>query len=264
MFTAKHIISSFSTGTTATEEQLTLSHTHERRELLCVIEGTSRCMFNNQSFEATPGSIFFIDHWQQHANGYLPEDHAMFHLWLSLDTPAAISVTPLRISSHGEYSLRSPSFQLPPEFSMLIERRWNHALQHAQGNPAVFERLLREPVNATLDEISLRLSQYETQPPNTSLMLVGIIENVKQFIRTTNARGCTLARLEKLSGYNRFYLAHCFRQLTGSTIGAFINDVRLEYTTAALQKGMRQKEIASELGFSSPANFWNWYQKHRS
>ena len=263
MMTARHIITRFSEGASATAADLSNSHVHERREMLYVVEGTSRYMFNNQMFDAVPGSIFLIDSWLPHSTGYLEEDHGLFHLWIYCSPQAHMTVSPIRVTAHGEYSLRSPSITLPVEYGMVIEKRWRHVQQMDTADQAVFERLMREPLNAMLDEVSFQTSKSGSETAATSTTVDAVIENVRKFIRTSNARGCTLEKLEKLSGYNRFYLAHRFKQCTGSTIGAFINEVRREYTEAALQRGMRQKEIAAELGFSSPSNFWNWLQRHK-
>ena len=90
-----------------------------------------------------------------------------------------------------------------------------------------------------------------------------VVESLKRYIRMSNARDCSLDRLEKFSGYSRFYLSHRFRKHEGCTIGQYIDKVRLRYTEEALKRGLRQKEIAFELGFSSPSNFWIWLRKHK-
>ena len=69
--------------------------------------------------------------------------------------------------------------------------------------------------------------------------------------------------MEKVSGYSRYYLSHRFRESEGYTIGDYIDKIRVEYTIEAMKRGLRQKEIAFELGFSTPSNFWIWLRKHR-
>ena len=90
-----------------------------------------------------------------------------------------------------------------------------------------------------------------------------VIEAVKRYIRMSNGRDCSLRRLEKISGYSKYYLAHRFARSEGCTIGKYIDKIRVQYTREAMKRGLRQKEIAYELGFSTPSNFWNWLQKHR-
>ena len=90
-----------------------------------------------------------------------------------------------------------------------------------------------------------------------------VIESLKRYIRMSNARGCSLEHLEKVSGYSRFYLSHRFRECEGCTIGEYIDKIRVQYTVEAMKRGLRQKEISFELGFSTPSNFWIWLRKHR-
>ncbi|MBQ9503250.1 MAG: helix-turn-helix transcriptional regulator, partial [Lentisphaeria bacterium] len=75
---------------------------------------------------------------------------------------------------------------------------------------------------------------------------------------------CSLEHLAAISGYTRGYLAHKFRDETGLTVGEYIARVRLEYIRSALKRGTRRKEMAYELGFSSPSAFWNWFRKYRN
>ena len=83
-------------------------------------------------------------------------------------------------------------------------------------------------------------------------------------MRKLHASDCSYRQLEQISGYNRFYQAHRFRDSEGCTIGEFINRVRIIYAADAFRHGMLQKEIAIELGFSSPSNFGNWFCKHKT
>ena len=72
-----------------------------------------------------------------------------------------------------------------------------------------------------------------------------------------------MERLAVISGYTRGYMAHKFRRELGMTVGEYIKKVRLEYIRNAMKRNVRQKEMAYELGFSSPAAFWNWFKEHR-
>ena len=121
---------------------------------------------------------------------------------------------------------------------------------------------LRGPLEAILDEISFFLF-HDGQSPETTEKSDIVIESLKRYIRMSNARDCSLNRLEKISGYSRYYLSHRFREYEGCTIGEYIDKIRIQYTIEAMKRGLRQKEISFELGFSSPSNFWTWLQKHR-
>ena len=263
MMTIKHIITQFSQGSAATEADLGSCHIHEGREILYVVNGVSRFTFNNQVFDAVPGTVFIIDSWLPHAVGYRKEDHGLFHLWIHCKSQARILISPIKVTYCGEFNLREQCISLPTEYGVIYDRRWNILRQMDGPDHVSYERLLREPINAMLDEFMFQSSWNDMKSNEKMPKVDSVIENVKEYIRTNNAQGCTLERLEKLSGYNRFYLSHRFRQYMGCSIGEYVNEVRLKYTKAALARGMRQKEIAEELGFSSPSNFWNWLQRHK-
>ena len=79
-----------------------------------------------------------------------------------------------------------------------------------------------------------------------------------------NGNGCSLEHLDLLLGCIRCHFAHKFHEKTGITVGKYIDQVRIKYVLWARKRGISQKEIAYELGFSSPSSFWNWLQKHRN
>ena len=168
------------------------------------------------------------------------------------------------LTSNGDFSLRSPSLPLPEEYVRVLTRRWTFLQQMEKLDQATYESLMLEPLNAILDEIMFQSEWGNAANEGNASNVDAVIENIKKYIETNNALDCTLEKLEKLSGYNRFYLSHRFKKYTGTSIGAFINNVRRKYTKAALARGMRQKEIAAELGFSSPSNFWNWLQRNKN
>ena len=263
MQAVEHIITKFSQGTVAKAADLNNSHVHEWLELLYVINGTSNYMFNRQIFQAEPGTAFIIDPWLPHSVGYSKEDNDLFHIWIYFSSQSRAVANPVKVTSNGNFSLRSPSLLLPEEYVHILTRRWNILQQMKTLDQATYETLMLEPLNAILDEIMFQSQWANSANEGIASNVDAVIENIKKYIETNNALDCTLEKLEKLSGYNRFYLAHRFKKYTGVSIGAFINEVRRKYTRAALARGMRQKEIAAELGFSSPSNFWNWLQRNK-
>ncbi|MBR6371714.1 MAG: helix-turn-helix transcriptional regulator [Victivallales bacterium] len=260
----EHIITKFSQGTTASAADMNSSHVHEWLELLFIINGTSHYMFNKQIFLAEPGTAFIIDPWIPHSVGYSKDDNDLFHIWIYFSSQSTAVANPIKVTTNGDFSLRSPSLPLPEEYVRVLTRRWTFLQQMEKLDQATYESLMLEPLNAILDEIMFQSEWGNAANEGNASNVDAVIENIKKYIETNNALDCTLEKLEKLSGYNRFYLSHRFKKYTGTSIGAFINNVRRKYTKAALARGMRQKEIAAELGFSSPSNFWNWLQRNKN
>ena len=239
------------------------SSTHPKREIFYVLKGNSRYMFNGKVYDAVPGTFFLIDYWEPHAFGYRQMDHDLIHLWMQVsESEQQVSGNILKVGMGGEFSACCNRVRLSLEYKMMLTRRWNALNEEKHVTQEMVNEYLKAPLDALLDEVRFfifRTCQDSVMQgtPDT------VIESLKRYIRMSNARDCSLERLEKISGYSRFYLAHRFRECEGCTIGEYIDKVRVQYTIEAMKRGLRQKEISFELGFSTPSNFWIWLRKHR-
>lgn len=240
------------------------SSTHPQREIFYVLEGTSRYMLNGKVYDAVPGTFFLIDYWEPHAFGYSQQDHDLLHLWMQVSEPEQqISGNLIRVNWGGEFSSFRNRVRMPLEYKILLTRRWNALNELKNVTQEKVMEYLKVPLEAVVDEFMFFMhhvcdTPVDDEHPDT------VIESLKRYIKMSNARDCSLERLEKVSGYSRFYLSHRFRQCEGCTIGEYIDKIRVQYTIEAMKRGLRQKEISFELGFSSPSNFWTWLQKHRA
>ena len=259
----KNIITGHSPGENSGECNDFSSSTHPQRELFYVLDGNSRYMLNGKVFEAVPGAFFLIDNWEPHAFGYRKQDHDLLHLWLHVsEREQSISGDFLSIGQGGEFSSISHRVHLPREHYTMLSRRWNALNEEKNVSQDMVISYLKGPLEAILDEIFFFLFHAENSSRESEKSDI-VIESMKRYIRMTNARDCSLSRLEKVSGYSKFYLSRRFREYEGCTIGEYIDRVRIQYTIEAKKRGLRQKEIAFELGFSTPSNFWIWLRKHR-
>ncbi len=237
-----------------------LSSTHPSREICFVVEGSSRYLFNGSVYDAHPGTVFLIDRWEPHAFGYRKNDRDLLHLWIQ--DSKRLSAHFMRVEIYGQYRMERGKIILPAEFQTMLNRRWDALNAEAMVTQETVMEFLRLPLNAILDEV---LFQWKRKDADLSSSNIDpLVDSLKKYILMSNARGCSYRQLEQISGYSRFYLAHRFRENEGCTIGEFIDRVRILYTADAFRHGMMQKEIAIELGFSSPSNFGNWFRKHRN
>ena len=117
-------------------------------------------------------------------------------------------------------------------------------------------------MNGVLLETAFQM-EHRSRLNDSDDAIARVIQAVKAHILSCNARNCSYQDLEQVSGFSRSYLAHCFRDRTGMSIGEFIDEVRLDYTIKGRRQGMTQKEIACELGFASPVSYWSWLRKHK-
>ena len=145
---------------------------------------------------------------------------------------------------------------MPLELSVFFHTRWTAFHESPLPRKKAAETLLRRPIELVLEEY-LRLvsghSAFRTNeaPASTITLVKGRIESL-------NGVGCSLAEMSKFVGYSPFSLAHLFKSKTGMSIGEYRDKVRGEYVCRAQVLGLKTKEIAAGLGFSSASAYLNW------
>lgn len=260
----RNIVSSFSPENGEKPQTPLRSSSHNGRELCFVLQGESTTMLDGKYYKLTPGCCLFIDNWVNHAFGYQKCDRDLFHLWIWLNvrnkSPRAVL---MEILPGGIFSQSGKIFTLPESYGEIFQTRLNALEKVKEKDEKSVTAFLRDPINSILAEFAFQREHESLLYGEKENEIASIIQSIKTHILMSNARNISYQTLEHYSGYSRSYLAHSFRKYTGMTIGAYINKVRLDYTETALKKGMTQKEIAYELGFSTPANFWVWLQKHK-
>lgn len=233
---------------------------HLHREILFILHGECSFMLGGRIYTARQGTAFFLNEWEPHSSGYRADDRDLIHLWIHFNREH-LYASMVQVGYHGRYSRYGKYINFNNDLRQLLLRRW-HMLENMEAcNGEAQDLLLRGPLNSVLDEFILCEYDIIDESNRDNRDIVVFLNN---YIKNANGRECSLEHLEKLSGYSRFYLSRLFREKNGMTIGDYINTVRMQFAVEAKNRGMKQKEIASELGFSSPAAFWYWYNKNGS
>ncbi|MBQ9776305.1 MAG: helix-turn-helix domain-containing protein [Lentisphaeria bacterium] len=232
---------------------------HPSREFLFVIQGGGAYLCNDSVYPCSPGTLFLFDSGLPHGHQYTKEDNNLVHLW-GYFHGRNMHQTIYEVTQNGQArNVINMSCIMMPEYIVdLIENRWNLLARLENVTEKKVEDYLKAPINAALDEIAFRVEERADElSPKTP------IKDMENYIRSRNGRECSLEHLAAIFGYTRGDLAHKFRNETGMTIGTYINRIRLDYIRSAKKQGIRQKEMAYELGFSTPTAFWNWFRKYR-
>ncbi len=231
---------------------------HAMREILFVLDGECSYMLNGMIYPALPGAAFFFDSWEPHGAWYRAEDQSLYHVWIHFHK-AHISLSTVQVLSGGHTQLFGKPLHLSEEFFSPLVRRWDEyvARKDCPGRDKIF--FLGTPLNLLLEDYALRTyDNFKNSTADNSDITIFM----RSYIENMHGRDCSLDKLEKICGYSRFHLSHLFHQRVGMSIGDYIHKVRRRFVLAALQRGLKQKEIAIELGFSTPAAFWLWRKKH--
>ena len=232
---------------------------HPHREFLFVVSGTSRYLCNDSVYPCSSGTLFLFDSGIPHGHKYTWEDNHLLHMWGYFNSNG-LHVSCVNVMEHGQYHL-IPELSfifLPEELLQFVETRWNLLARLENPTEEVVERYMKGPMDAVLDEVAFLITEHDAGGRKPTEM-----EKIERYIDSRNGNGCSLEHLASLLGCTRCHFAHKFHEKTGITVGKYIDQVRIKYVLWARKRGISQKEIAYELGFSSPSSFWNWLQKHR-
>ena len=235
---------------------------HQHREILFILRGESRFPLNHKTFDVKAGDVILIDRWIPHRVGYPDSDRNMLYLWFYL-FPTHLNLLLHQIDQAGTVSYALKWVELAADLKLVLDRRWDDfdrlSPQTALANLDAFFRL---PLTMLLDEFQLylRLKDLRTEKNQSNN---DIVNSIRHIIEAKNGRDCSLAQLEKLTGFNRFYISHLFKDACGISIGEYINRVRIIFFESAKKRGFSHKQIAFELGFSSNSALLMWYRKAR-
>ena len=253
----KKIISSLTPqGETWDENEFTPSSHTDRREILIALQGWCRYMMNGSVYDFAPGTVGLISPGSVHSMGYTACDHDLLHLWIHCMKGSAMYGMVLRVTEEGKYGsvpFRNNPVTFPLYLEELLLRRWKQL--EKSGDESLCSMLMLLPCQLLLNEFELQWKGLLPALTESSLSVF-----LQSYIRSRIGNGCSIGHLAALAGCSPSHVSHVFLKETGESVGAFINAVRIAHVREALKRGVRQKVIAEELGFSSAGAFWNWMQ----
>ena len=198
-----------------------------------------------------------INHWIPHQCNYGPIKTDFKHIWIHVHENRLFGV--LYLNQPLEHTHRILNWEHSIHLLGLLNERWDRALQESRHSP-VRQEIYQSIARIISEEIMYFSAQGQSEKrPNTEQ----IASWIKTYISSHYGRNSGMPELEKLTGYNRFYLMRLFKAEYGMTIGEYVNCVRRGFVSDATAQGMRQKEIALQLGFRSAAAFWLWKKRDR-
>lgn len=235
-----------------------VQESHPEREILLAVSGKNNFLLNGRIYSASPGDAFFINHWIPHQCNYGTIKTDFLHIWIHIHAKRLFCVL-CQNSPRTPKKYSSLSWELPVSLLAFLNERWDRALREPENSP-VRREIYLSIARILAEEIAFL---YARDPDAVRPKTGRIAAWIKNYISMQYGRNASLPELEKLTGYNRYYLMRLFKTEYGMTIGEYINCVRRGFAAAALEQGMRQKEIALQLGFRSAAAYWLWKNRDR-
>lgn len=116
-------------------------------------------------------------------------------------------------------------------------------------------------IDALINALPVELSRYfqtlpEAQPPRRGGLSARQLQSIEEYVREWPAGGVRCEDLAALVGLSRAHFMRVFKTTTGMTAHAFVEQLRLQQAQTLLATtNMPLKQIAGQLGFSTPASF---------
>ena len=85
---------------------------------------------------------------------------------------------------------------------------------------------------------------------------------VKEYIETRDLRSCSLSDLAKVAGTNEYTLKKAFKQMFGTTVFGYWNQLKMAEAKTLLMNGeLTVSEVANHLGYKNPQHFTRAYKR---
>lgn len=231
---------------------------HQHREMLYVFEGESDFLYRDSIWRLTPGTLVAIDEMEPHSYGYSKDDDGLLHLWIHQHS-STITASCLEVKNGAVFHSGFMG-NIPHSASAYLLHRWNSLFANSFEDE-IFLSLAANFVQTLMCEYAMRMLK---QNMGENEIQSELVEFVEAFIERNHGRDCSLARLEKVTGYSRFYLSHLFKRLRNITIGEAVDAARIRYLEDVSPQGLKQQVLAEALGFSSLASFCIWKKRKMS
>ncbi len=237
------------------------SDVHPAREILIALDGHSQFSLNRQIYPVTPGTIFLFDTYEEHVRAYPPETDKSLHLWFYF-VAQRIIVHLLSINRGRLESLRPGLILENAELYNIIDQGWSRLKKSTMAAELKRQKVVSLLSLLFLELIEMDAAEQKIESGSESHQEI-VIRLICRHIVNTSGKGLSVEKLAQMAGYSKFHFLRIFKEHTGQTIHASINDARLQKISEMLDKKCLQKEIAYALGFSSPSTFSHWCRHHK-
>jgi len=229
------------------------NHAHPYREILIPLAGESRFGFRGRTFACRPGTIFLCGAGEPHDLNYPPLPTPLLHLWLTVSPGdclgSVMAYADARLTPLWRVHVSPSTDRVVP----CVDRVWNRALEK-RGQPGARERLV-SALYLLLTEIADRAESPERAAADAREECVRI---ARRMLDEAHGCGLDLAALARATGYSKYHFHRLFHAQTSKTVHQYADERRRTRADELIAANLPRKEIAFELGFSSPSAFSRW------
>lgn len=224
------------------------SHAHPYREVLVPLAGECPFGWRGRVFPCRPGVLFLCEGGEPHDLQYPPPPRPLLHLWLSLspgDCLGSVIWIGERMTPLWRVHIPGPANEM-----------WDRAREETEPEVA------RQRVHAALYLVLAEIADQARHPEQAAATArEECVRIARRLLDQAHGCGLDLAALARATGYSKFHFHRLFREQTGQTVHQYADQRRRARAAELLARRLSGKEIAFELGFSSPSAFSRWYHQ---
>lgn len=228
------------------------SHYHDSHQLIYVKKGQIRLQIGRNTYEAGPGTLALISRLEPHSIEILSEDYERF----------TVTVSP-EVQNYTAYmgeTLVSALVNRPDTFQHAVcltdTEETEKLLQLLVGESDSTEILVGKMRVFLLSQLLVLFCRaYPKSIPEKPENLQRI-QQIRLYLEENFAYKCDLASLADRFHLSQSYLSHQFREVTGSSVIAYLTAFRIaEAKRRLVDTDCPVVQVATECGFTDHSNF---------
>lgn len=227
-------------------------HWHENIEILYFLNGECNIINGNEELKVSKGDIFVVN--SEDIHGVIFDKTRCEYIVIHLDNVFCESM------GFNTNDVRFVKKIHNKELESLILK----AHKENQDKKEYYQESIKLSILSVLlilfrDYIIKDTKEYKTSNK------VKLTKKIIKYIKKHFDKALTIEDIEKHCRYSRFYISRAFKEITGVTIMAYLNQVRTQKAKSLLQNSnLNMSEIASQCGFVSQSYFGKVFKRYEN
>lgn len=232
---------------------------HGMVEFCFLLKGCQAYCVGGKYYHLSGGDIFFTKPDEPHGTGIFPEEKGGLLYWMIIKSPESVQDY-LGLEKHEALLIFEQLCSLPHrhfQSSPLVERLLKRVFELASQNTQFTAIEIRSSIILLFLEL-IRLGNC-SDAKEYSISICKVIDYIDKHFKER----IDLEHLANMMNLSLSRFKHRFKDEVGMPPGEFIMRCRIKYSENLLLKNMCIKDIAYDLGFSSPTHFSNVFKQYK-
>lgn len=223
---------------------------HEDIEILFIVKDTALVRLNNTVYTANPGDTIIINSSTMHS--IIAKDKYVTYHCLIIDKDFCERYGFFIDENHIKELVLDPEiFNLAQDMKKEDDEKGTF-YEAAQISDAlkILTLLFRRHL----------VANYDFRDESKNLKMV---KDAMKYMKNNFCEPLSLDEIADKIGYSKYHFCRCFKEITGSTVVTYLNDLRMNHAYSQLiNTDASITDIATECGFSDISYFTKTFKKH--